>query len=77
MTAFFLLVGAWAIPFVFESSSILYKFGMDKLLFRSGKIFGFTLDRLDFHIGDGKFYNMGAVGKDVDILVAIEAGKNK
>jgi polyisoprenoid-binding protein YceI len=37
----------------------------------------FSLDRLDFHVGDGKFYNMGAVGKDIDILVSIEAGKNK
>lgn len=33
---------------------------------------GFTLDRLAFHVGDGKFYNMGAVGKDVDVLITIE-----
>lgn len=33
----------------------------------------FNINRLDFHVGDGKFYNMGVVGKDVDILITIEA----
>ena len=36
-----------------------------------------SIDRLNFHVGDGQFYNMGAVGKDIDILVSIEAVKNK
>jgi len=31
-----------------------------------------TLDRLEYHVGDGKFYNMGVVGKDVDILITLE-----
>ena len=31
-----------------------------------------TLDRLEYHVGDGKFYNMGVVGKDVDILLTLE-----
>ena len=31
-----------------------------------------TLDRLQYHVGDGKFYNMGVVGKDVDILLTLE-----
>jgi polyisoprenoid-binding protein YceI len=31
-----------------------------------------TLDRLAYKVGDGKYYKMGAVGKDVDILVTIE-----
>ena len=35
-----LLAGAAAIPFVFESASILYKFGTDKLMLRTGKILG-------------------------------------
>ena len=30
------------------------------------------LDRLEYHVGDGKFYNMGVVGKDVDILITLE-----
>jgi polyisoprenoid-binding protein YceI len=36
-----------------------------------------TLDRLAYNVGDGKYYKMGAVGKDVDILVTIEALRKK
>jgi polyisoprenoid-binding protein YceI len=36
-----------------------------------------TLDRLAYKVGDGKFYKMGAVGKDVDILVTIEVLRKK
>lgn len=32
-----------------------------------------TIDRLAFGIGSGKFYELGVVGKDVGILVTIEA----
>lgn len=35
------------------------------------------IDRLDYHVGDGKFYDMGVVGKDVDILITLEAIRNK
>ena len=31
-----------------------------------------TLDRLEYHVGSGKFYNLGVVGKDVDILITME-----
>ncbi len=36
-----------------------------------------TIDRLAFNVGSGKYYKMGAVGKDVDILVTIEALRKK
>jgi len=36
----------------------------------NGKI---TVDRLTLNIGDEKFYKMGIVGKDVEILVTLEA----
>jgi len=36
-----------------------------------------TLDRLVYNVGDGKYYHMGAVGKDVEILVTIEALRKK
>ncbi|WP_319585824.1 YceI family protein [uncultured Desulfobulbus sp.] len=36
-----------------------------------------TLDRLAYTVGDGKYYTMGVVGKDVDILVTIEAQRKK
>jgi len=35
------------------------------------------LDRLAYKVGDGKYYTMGVVGKDVDILVTIEALRKK
>jgi polyisoprenoid-binding protein YceI len=31
-----------------------------------------TIDRLEYHVGDGKFYDLGVVGKDVDILITLE-----
>lgn len=36
----------------------------------NGKI---TVDRLALNVGDGKFYKMGMVGKDVEVLVTLEA----
>jgi polyisoprenoid-binding protein YceI len=32
-----------------------------------------TVDRLPLQVGDGKFYKMGIVGKDVEVLVSLEA----
>lgn len=37
----------------------------------------FTLDRLLFHVGDGKFYKMGAVGKDVEVQITMELLRDK
>jgi polyisoprenoid-binding protein YceI len=31
-----------------------------------------TIDRLSYNVGDGKFYKMGVVGSEVDILVTLE-----
>lgn len=36
-----------------------------------------SIDRLAYHVGDGKFYKMGVVGKDVDILVTLELLRDK
>jgi polyisoprenoid-binding protein YceI len=38
---------------------------------------GFTLDRLAFHVGDGKFFKMGAIGKDVEVLITMELLRDK
>lgn len=35
-----------------------------------------TIDRLDYHVGTGKYYEMGVVGKDVAILVTLEMVRN-
>lgn len=37
----------------------------------------FNINRLDFHVGDGKFYKMGVVGKDVDVLISLEVVRKK
>jgi polyisoprenoid-binding protein YceI len=36
-----------------------------------------TLDRLEYNVGDGKFYKMGVVNKDVDILFVLELLRDK
>ncbi len=48
LLALLILAGGWAIPFVFESPSLYYKFGMDKTLLRSGQILGITVAVLVF-----------------------------
>lgn len=40
----------------------------------NGKI---VLDRLAYGVGTGKFYEMGIVGKDVEVFVSLEVTKNK
>jgi polyisoprenoid-binding protein YceI len=40
----------------------------------NGKV---TIDRLAYKVGSGKFYELGIVGKDVEILVSIEALADK
>jgi polyisoprenoid-binding protein YceI len=36
-----------------------------------------AIDRLAYHVGSGKFYQMGAVGKDVKVLISVEATREK
>ena len=36
-----------------------------------------TIDRLAYHVGSGKFYQMGAVGKDVKVLISVEATREE
>jgi len=43
-----IIASAWTIPFLFESSSILYKFGIEKTFLRTGKVLGVTLAVLVF-----------------------------
>lgn len=62
------------LPLVFEGAK-------DNPLLPDMEVSGFngrlTLDRLAYNVGEGKYYKMGAVGKDVDILVTIEALRKK
>ena len=36
-----------------------------------------TIDRFDYNVGNGKFLELGVVGKEVDILITIEATRKK
>ena len=36
-----------------------------------------TIDRLAYHVGNGKFYKMGVVGKEVNILISLEVIRKK
>ena len=36
-----------------------------------------TINRLEYHVGDGKFAKMGAVGEDVAILITLELLRDK
>lgn len=42
----------------------------------SKKVAGFDthlkINRLEYHVGDGRFYEVGVVDKDVDIFVSLE-----
>jgi polyisoprenoid-binding protein YceI len=37
----------------------------------------FTIDRLDYNVGNGQFHKMGVIGKNVDIIITLEVLKNK
>jgi len=37
----------------------------------------FTINPLDYGVGDGKFYEMGVIGKDVHILISLEVSRDK
>jgi hypothetical protein len=37
----------------------------------------FSLDRLEYHVGDGKYHNMGVTGKTVDVTVTLEMLRDK
>ncbi|MFC1829751.1 YceI family protein, partial [Thermodesulfobacteriota bacterium] len=37
----------------------------------------FKINRLDFNVGNGKFYEMGVVDKDVEVLISLEVTRDK
>jgi polyisoprenoid-binding protein YceI len=58
------------IPFTFHGS-VQSPFNKKEMI--SGFDTDFTLDRLAFGVGDGKFHKMGVVGDRVRVLISIEA----
>jgi polyisoprenoid-binding protein YceI len=37
----------------------------------------FTIDRLEYNVGNGRFYKMGVIGNKVDIIITLEVLRNK
>jgi len=58
------------IPFVFHGTA---PSPFDKKQIVAGFDTAFSLDRLAFGVGDGKFFNMGVVGDVVDVTISVEA----
>lgn len=50
---------------------------MDKAKLVAGFETSFSIDRLDYNVGDGRFHSMGVVGNMVDILISVEALADK
>lgn len=52
---------------------------MDSPLEQGKEVAGFmaslTLDRLEYHVGDGKFYRMGVLGKEVQVILNFELNR--
>ena len=48
---------------------------------KGGEVAGFeakmTIDRLEYNVGNGKYYEMGTIGKDVEVLISFEALRKK
>jgi hypothetical protein len=36
-----------------------------------------AVDRLAWNVGGGKYYEMGVIGKDVDVLITLEVIRDK
>ncbi len=58
-----------ALPLVYHGSKV---HPMEKGKRVAGFDINLTLDRLAYNVGGGKFYEMGVVGKDIDIFVSLE-----
>jgi polyisoprenoid-binding protein YceI len=79
----YLLEGDLTVKDVTKKVTIPFAFlGMRENPLRTGsRVAGFeadfTIDRLEYHVGTGKFYEMGVVGKDVRVVVSLEVIKDK
>ena len=77
------IAAASSIPFYFESSTILYKFGLNRQLLGLGQVTGmvagfetrFSIDRLEYQVGPAKYAEMGVIGRNVDNLISLEVLK--
>lgn len=65
---------AMTLPFIFFGSK---QHPLNKKIDVAGFEARMNIDRLGFNIGDGGFYKKGVVGKEVDVLITIEATRER
>ena len=65
---------AISVPFTFLG---VKDFPFDKESEVAGFEAQLTIDRLAYNVGGGKYYDMGVVGKEVDILISMEVLRKK
>ena len=63
-----------SVPFIFMGTTA---HPFDKKSEVAGFEAKMTIDRLAYNVGGGKFYEMGVVGKDVDVLISLEVTRQK
>ncbi len=63
-----------AIPFTFHG---IKDSPFDKAKQVAGFDAHFVIDRLAYHVGDGKYYKMGVLGKDVNVFISLEMLRDK
>jgi polyisoprenoid-binding protein YceI len=63
-----------SVPFRFLGSKTL-PFDKDKMV--AGFEARMAVDRLAWNVGGGKYYEMGVIGKDVDVLITLEVIRDK
>ena len=79
----YLVKGKMTIKGVSKDISVPFRFlGSKTLPFDKNKmVAGFeaqmAVDRLAWNVGGGKYYDMGVIGKDVDVLITLEVIRDK
>ncbi len=77
------VTGTMTVKDVSQKVSVPFRFmgvqphPFDKKLEVAGFEAQMTIDRLAYNVGGGKFYDMGVVGKDVDVLISLEVTREK
>jgi polyisoprenoid-binding protein YceI len=77
------LEGNMTVKDVTKPMTIEFQFlGQKDSPFKKGSVVGgfetrFTIDRLEFNVGTGKYYEMGVIGKNVDVFISLEMIRNK
>lgn len=79
----YIVEGTMTVKDVSKSVSVPFTFfGIKQNPFdKDSEVAGFearlAIDRLEYNVGSGKYYEMGVIGKDVDVLISFEATRKK